>query len=484
MQQNLARVAYALLTLFGVQVLGLTYWQIARSNELWSSPGNRRPALFENRVARGGLYDRNGEPIARSKVIGSKQKRETHDPLANAHVVGYLSAKYGRAGLEGKYDAELSGLRRAWTWQDMQDWLVGEPRRGNDVFLTLDRRLQVAAFKALGKRRGAVVAVAPATGEVLALVSAPSYDPDRLDADWKRLNADANKPLVARATQGLYPPGSAFKAVTYAVNAERGAVPLGTTYECNGTLQLDKYVVHESEGHAHGRVDLPRALAKSCNLAFAQIAMSLGATEFERSAHHFGLGERIAFDLPLTTSFLRQERNVMTRNQLAQSGFGQGQVTVTPMQMALAIGTIANGGVLMEPQLVREVRTYEGKALRRFPPRAVRQVIKPEAAQSTLDAMALTTTVGTAAGMFDRLPFTVGGKTGTAQNPHGRPHAWFVCVAPANAPKIAVAVLIENAGYGARAAAPVARRMLEEWSVGGAGTRHVQQIRRTFSVAE
>lgn len=463
MKHNVVKLAVLFFAAYGVLVGFLTYWQVAKSDELMDHPRNRRLALREQRIQRGGIYDRNGQPIAQSKFVNGEQRRVYTDPKAVAHLVGYVSDRYGRAGLEGKLNRTLSGMSRDEWLLELQDRIFNRQRRGNDAFLTIDLKVQRKAAEAMARRRGAVVALHPKTGEVLALVSVPGYDPTQVDETWDTLQKDKGTPLLNRATMGLYPPGSTFKVVTLCAALENDVVKPDETFRCAGSTKFGDYTVHEPSGRAHGRVNLTKALVVSCNVTFSQLAVRVGQVNFQNFAQEFGLDGNIAFDLPTTTSSLLRQGSAMTTSILAQSGFGQGEIIVTPMQMALIAATIANDGVMMQPYLIKQVRNPEGEMMMTRQPQPLRQVMQVDTARKAKEMMSHVVSEGTTRGVMSSLGVKVAAKTGTAQNPHGKAHAWYVAFAPADNPTIAVAVIVENAGAGSAVAAPVARDVMAAW---------------------
>lgn len=470
MKQNIVKLAVLFFAAYGVLVGFLTYWQVVKDDELMEHPRNRRLALREQRIQRGGIYDRHGQPIAQSQFVNGVQRRVYTDPKAIAHLVGYLSDRYGRVGLEGKLNRYLADMSRDEWLLEWQDRIFNRQRRGNDAFLTIDLDVQRRAAAAMAGRRGAVVALHPKTGEVLALVSVPGYDPTQIDAAWGTLQRDRRMPLLNRATLGLYPPGSTFKVVTLCAALENDAVKPGETFRCPGSTKFGDYTVHEPNGRAHGQVDLTRALVVSCNVTFSQLAVRVGQVNFQNFARTFGLDGNIPFDLPTTTSSLLRQGSVMTTNILAQSGFGQGEIVVTPMQMALIAATIANDGVMMQPSLIKQIRNSEGEILMTRSPQPLRQVMQVSTARQVRAMMTRVVSDGTTRRVMSSLGVKVAAKTGTAQNPHGKAHAWYIAFAPADNPTIAVAVIVENAGAGSQVAAPVARDVMAAWMKGEGGS--------------
>ncbi|PIU65210.1 MAG: cell division protein FtsI [Armatimonadetes bacterium CG07_land_8_20_14_0_80_59_28] len=466
MKRNILRTAHLFFVLFPAIGVYLAYWQVFASEDLMNHPRNRRVLLNEKRVLRGTIFDRNAEPLARSEFELSgqggtrRQVRKLMAPAAMSHVTGYLSDRYGRTGIESKLNSHLSGMTRLRSWDDLRDFLMADQRRGHDVFLTIDAHVQEAAYSALEGRRGAVVALVPSTGEILALTSSPGYDVARVDTAWETIQEDPEEPLFNRATSGLYPPGSTFKVVTAGDALEEGIAEPKTSFGCNGHVNIEGYDVRCPDGKAHGRVDLTQALVVSCNVVHAQLAVQIGKSRYTSYARRWGLGEDLFGDLPSKASSIVRSDSNLTTTVLAQTGFGQGEVSVTPLQMAVIAATIANGGLRMQPYIIDRVCSYGGERLQQTTPKGEQQVISPDTAGLLAGMMEAVVSRGSTRGTFSSLSFSVAGKTGTAQNPHGKAHAWFIGFAPVESPQVAVACVIENAGAGSKEAAPVVRDVM------------------------
>jgi peptidoglycan glycosyltransferase len=291
---------------------------------------------------------------------------------------------------------------------------------------------------------------------VLAIASVPAYDPNTLDARWSALRNDPASPLLDRSTNGLYPPGSTFKIVTVADALDAGVVTPQSTFNDTGGLRIGNFTVRNDEEEVTGLQDLAGAFALSSNVDFARIALEIGVDRWFDYAAKWGLGQPAEFDLPVARDHLPDKASV-SDGILAQLGFGQASLLVTPMRMALVGSTIAHDGTTLRPYIVRRIAGREtGIATR------PEQIAAPIAADTAREVRALMIQVvargtGTAARLSG---VTVAGKTGTATNPHGASHAWFVAFAPAEAPRVVVAVVVENVGYGGTYAAPIAREVL------------------------
>ena len=436
--------------------LGLV--QLVWGARLADSPGNPRLAIAEQRVHWGRILDRRLRVLADSTVVGEGRVRRYPDGRLYAHVLGYRSRHYGLTGIEAEFNAALVGAGPRDPWTQLLD-VLGRPPLGNDVVLTIDADVQRAAVQALAGRRGAVVVLDPADGAVLALASLPDFAPESVDAEWPQLTQDAAAPLLDRAAQGQYPPGSAFKPVTLAAGLASGRVTDASTFDCPGYIVVAGATISDFDKKGHGHVALPQAFTVSCNVSFVQVGLRTGAGAIIATARALGLGRAPRFQLPAAAGHLPDPGRLGLRG-LAQISFGQGELLVTPLQMAILAGTIGNRGVMVDPFVVAQVRAPDGQVVSSFHSGGARQAI-PAALASHVGRFMVSVVqsgTGTAAQIQG---IAVAGKTGTAENPHGRTHAWFIGFAPADRPTLAVAVVLENAGVGGEVAAPVARAVLQ-----------------------
>ncbi len=433
---------------------------------------------------RGRIVDRNGVVLAET-VDG----RRTYPNPALGHLIGFQSRLYGTTGLEARFDAQLSGVATLSPTTILEARLLGSAveQVPADLTLTLDSRLQAAAQQALGERAGAVVLLDVPTGAILAMVTYPRFDPnqlvlpepatqadvDRVQAAWAELNARSDAPLLNRATQGRYPPGSVIKTLTAAAALDSGVLAdPSATVTCPNLLPTEAGAppVRNAVDNLFRRTgdpsDLVRVYAFSCNTAFAQIGLSLGADRFLEYARRFGLqmtdtraGPPDLRDIPAEVGTIANEASFLQRPAaLADTAFGQGQALVTPLDMAQMAASVANEGRLMRPYLVAEARAGE-RVIYRAQPETLRQVVSPETSRRMLDIMRTSVEIGYAQPIA--LPgINIGAKTGTAETPRGVPHSWIVAVAPVEQPRYAIAVIVEYGGEGSRSALPVAREVL------------------------
>lgn len=468
---------YRVIVLLFFALLGLqSYWHLVRSDAMARMPENRRPERLENSVPRGSIFDRRDTLLAQTK----QGERVYADAGATAAVLGYIDPALSRVGLEKQWNAELSGYVSGLGVPELQRMARNEPRRGDDLVLTLDLGLQQAARQALGAHAGALVALDPATGAILALATSPTFDPRNLNAHWKTLRNDPAKPLLNRAMQEFYPPGSTMKLVTAAA-ALAHDIPPTTTYTCVGSMRKYGVQITDFSGHRHGTLAMPMALRVSCNNYFAQLAAEMPGEEFAATAGQFGFGTAWWKDrdilsdprilpVPLATSSLTPHPDEpIAQGERAHMGFGQSTVVATPLQMAMVVGGIANNGTVVAPYLVSALRKGgSSMVLKSFHSGVVGQPLTTEQAQTLAAMMQDVVEHGTGRNARTR-GLTVYGKTGTAQQTGGRDHAWFVGFAEptdesAPASRIAFAVLIERGGStGGEMAAPIARNFLEYW---------------------
>lgn len=442
-------VALIVLLLFLGPVVNLTRFQVLEADRLARRPDNSR--RLEDLSLRGRLLDRAGEPLALTK------NRERVYPLGEVTgpLLGYLTGRLGSAGLEAALEERTLGRPVPRTPAEAFRQMTRGDRKGDDVVLTLERSLQETAYGLLEGYRGAAVVLDVPTGEILAVASRPSFDPARLEADWDKLRVDPSAPLVERGTQGLYPPGSTFKILVMAGALADGKTRMDEGFTCTGSMDAGNFILQDNA--THGYVTLEQALVVSCNVTFGTVGLRLGAEGIRKWMEACGLLE----PSPLVPGAAEARPPLgKAPSVAAEAGIGQADLLLSPLAMARVTAALARGGVDLEPRLVK-AQTRGGKVTWQPEAAEPRRVLPPEVAEAVRGAMGLVVERGT--GRAAAVPgVAVAGKTGTAENPHGEPHAWFVGYAPARDPQVAVAVILENAGGGGAFAAPVASRLVEE----------------------
>lgn len=458
MPRRIANLGRMLAGLLVVLLLYLAGVQVIWGPRLTETAQNPRLAIAAQEVEWGRILDRRLTVLADSATLDGRQVRRYADGPSLAHLLGYRSVRFGLSGLEARYDPQLLGLSSRDPWQALQRAL-GRRTRGDDLVLTIDGAVQRAAARALDGASGAVVAIDPRSGAILALASGPGFDPGRLDAAWPGLSGDSRAPLLDRATSGEYAPGSSFKPVVLAAAFARGRITPESRVDCDASITVEGAVIRNFEREAYGKMTVRDAFAASCNVAFVHIGLATGAARIVAAARAFGLGRPPHFDLPAAAGHLPDPAALDARG-VAEISFGQGSLLVTPLQMALVASAIANRGVLMWPFVLSQVRAGDGRILESYAERGSQIVLPPAIDAEIVGAMVDAVAHGT--GAAARIPgTTVAGKTGTAENPGGRTHAWFIAFAPAERPTVALAVLLEHGGVGGKTAAPAARRVLE-----------------------
>lgn len=444
--------------LFVVLVVRQAYVQIVLRPSIAARPYNPRNALAGEH--RGRILASDGTVLAQT----ARGKRQYPLGASLAQTVGYVNERYGTSGLEDAYDRALTPAQSTGDLLAQLSEIAQAARgkrtiaRGADVITTIVPRIQTSLFEALSAHsRGAGVVLDPRTGAVLAMASVPSFDPNELASTFASLAHAPASPLLNRAINGLYPPGSTFKIVTASAALESGTVTMDSTFYDPGYYQIGNFTLHDDEYEATGTQDLTGAFALSSNVDFGKIAVQMGVSTFYTYLGRWGIGDTLDFQLPASRDRLPKQDDVLP-GELAQMGFGQGALLATPLHMALIAATVADGGTEPRPYIVRQV-ARQGGGSTTFGPS---ELLTPMSADTAADLKKMMlAVVARGTGTSAQIPgVAVAGKTGTATNPLGAPHSWFVCFAPAQNPRVAVAVVVENAGYGAAVAAPIARNVL------------------------
>ncbi|MEU3876881.1 MULTISPECIES: penicillin-binding transpeptidase domain-containing protein [Streptomyces] len=466
----------------GVLVLSLlvraTWVQFVRSEELSSHEKNRRVAIASFSQPRGNIIV-GGRPITGSAETGGdlKYKRTFTDGKMYAPVTGFSSQSYGSTFLEGVNNKLLSGTDDRLFLQRTTDMLTGKQRRGGDVVTTIDPKAQKAAYEGLGDRTGAVVALDPRTGKILALASTPSYDPSvfagsstKDQAAWKALESDKSKPMNNRALRETYPPGSTFKIVTAAAALENG---LYTDVDA-ATDSPDPWIMpgtvtklpNQNPNAPCRNASLNVAMQNSCNTVYGKVSSDLGRDTMRATAEKFGFNDEVLTPVRASKSVFPKDIN---KSQTAMAGIGQGSLTATPLQVAMMTAAIANDGKLMKPYMVEELRDPDLKTIEKHRPEQLSQATSPDVAKKVQKMMEDTATKGTGkAALIDGV--TVGGKTGTAERGKDQKNlAWFISYAKTDdGSPVAVAVMVDpddsvpdDEISGGKLAGPIAKKVMQ-----------------------
>lgn len=452
--------------LFLSLIVYLTAIELFYKDEYVSSNFNQRNSMLEDSVIRGSIYASGGERLAYSKVENGEQKR--YYPFLNlySHVIGYSTKTYGKSLIEKAYNTELLGENGISSVFNIKSKLSGEMPMGNDLHLTIDHDVQRVASQMMGNRNGAMVAINPKTGAVIAMVSKPDFNPNQtwLMQNWSKLSTDENSTFFTRASMGLYPPGSTFKTVTSASIIDN--LMDDTEIIDEGKIKIGNKEISNTKDKAYGNIGIKDAFKVSSNVYFASVGEKLGADKLRDTAENFAFNKKLGFKLPYSKS--RFETGHISSEDMATTSIGQGKTLVSPLHLAMITGAIANDGKMMRPYIVEKVVSPSGVTVDSAYHSSLTQAISPVTAMKIKEMMLEVVETGTGANA--RIyGIDVAGKTGTAENERtdaepDKTHALFVAFAPYDDPEIAVAVILEYAGgTGGSLAAPVAREAIRTY---------------------
>ncbi len=432
----------------------LVYFELFKSTAIANNDYNPRLWINEDAIDRGDIYDRNGNVLAYSETdANGNQRRYYNYGRTSATVTGYNSNTYGKTGIEKSYNRELLNLKDEGISSFRK--MVVDSDEGNDLYLTLDQNIQNLTYNYMSNYTGAAVVMNPKTGEVLAMVSNPTFDPNSVDNDWENLLANQNGPLVNRTTNGLYRPGSTFKIITTNAILEH---KIDQSYEDTGSELIQNFEIKNFDNQVFGMLDLRRAFINSVNTYFAAKTDQLGKESMKQMTDKYMFNKTYEFDLEKYDSIIPYQE--LNQVDLAMTGFGYGKSQVTPLHMAMVTSTIANEGKMMQPRLVSEIVAKDGDVVKKSKPTVLSEVTSKANADTIRDLMVAAVNEGTGTGAYIE-GIQVAGKTGTTDKNNGFIDAWFVGFAPAYDPKIAIAIVIENSeDTGGVTVAPIARNLI------------------------
>jgi peptidoglycan glycosyltransferase len=482
--RSLIRIAIVFATVLAIVSVQLIRIQVVQQDAIayrtaqtddGDAIANPRVVLTPLENQRGEILDRDGVVIAATTEQDGNYYRSWPNP-ATSYIAGYHSPfLFGSSGLELSYADVLTGQAGNNPVTRLFNNLLHQPQQGSDISLTLDTGLQESAQSMLGDQNGAVVVVDVDTGDIIVMVSSPNYDPNQLfttsptsnadaQAYWDTLVADPDAPLVTRANLGLYTPGSTFKTVTAAIAIELGYANPESVYTDDGQLVIDGRVL---EGQNRPNVSqtqwtLREGIMWSLNIVLAQVGLQIGGGEFWDMAQRFGFGRDIPFDLPVSESQLASDQSFLdSSNAVADTGFGQGEIQVSPLHMAMITAGVANDGVIMQPRLVDQIVSPNGSATD-VPPSETWLTPMSPATASQVEAMMVDTVNAGSVQAAQAPGYVVGGKTGTAETGVETPHAWFIgFIGPLDGEsQYAVAVVLEFGGSGLTGPVSIGRDML------------------------
>jgi peptidoglycan glycosyltransferase len=483
MNRQILQVFGLFMALFAVLVGFTTYWSVLDAEGLEDNQANRRPLIEEQRIPRGIIFASDGRTrIAVNRAEGRGEDRvfvrEYPTGGTFAHPVGYSFIRNGRRSLELSRNSDLTGEEDE--FESLFSGLQGQAREGFDVVTNLSVAGTEAAVNGLAGRKGAVVAIEPQTGKVRVMVSIPEYDPNLIPSNFGRINDDPNQPLLNRTTQELYPPGSTFKVVTATAALDSGKVTPDSIIDGSSPKEISGVPLANSGGQSFGPIALTDALTNSVNTVFAQLGEEVGRGTLVEYMRRYGFYQDPELDYPsfqmIPSGIINGEGDYVDdgfdvgRVAIGQGGL-EGEIRSSPMQMAEVAAAIGNRGRLMRPRLTDRIVRKDGRVKERIEPDLQSQVMKPETAEQLADMMSRVVEegTGTAAALAG---VTVAGKTGTAEVGPNREFTqpWFICFAPVENPRLAVAVTLERqpaGSQGGTVAAPIARSVLEAVLGGG-----------------
>lgn len=448
--------------LFVLLALSLIAWMcklmLVDREEISSSAHNPRMNDEEQTVVRGSILAENGEKLAYTEIQENGSQRRVYPyGEALAHVTGYIG--HGKAGLEEAVNARL--LEAPDLLDTLKSWAKEEAVMGSSVVTTIDLDLQQFIYEQLDGYKGAVVITEPTTGKVKALVSTPSYHPEEIIDNWDNIAANEDSPLYARATQGLYPPGSTFKMITALTMYRNMKDYEDYTYECEGAFNIGEESISCAKGNVHGDMDLTDGFAYSCNGYFAGMGVELGGDALRKTAEYIHMGDSFGFELPQSSSSVVVSSND-SDGLIAQTAIGQGETQMTPFMLNMLTASVANEGVLYTPYLVDRVIDAEGNQIEKNLPKLWGTVMKPDEAQFLEELMGYVTEYGTASDLWHD-SCQIYGKTGTAQVDSGEDHSWFTGYTKVDEKvDLAITILIENGGSDKKAV-PLAQEILSRY---------------------
>lgn len=456
LNKRLVFVMVFFVALFMTLALYLVYFQLFKRADIENDSHNRRLWVNEDNIKRGSIYDRNGNVLAYSEEDsdGSQYRVYNYGKSASS-VTGYSSTTYGKTGIEKSYNKELLAL----SGENLSNFrkMVVKNDTGYDVHLSLDQNIQEIVYEHIKDIKGSCVVMNPKTGEVLALVSNPSYDPNSVDEDWDFLIQNTDGPLVNRATSGVYRPGSTFKIVTATgvLNYD-----IDTSYNDTGVETIQGYDIRNIADQIFGMVNLRSAFVNSINTYFASKTNDLGEDKYKELAEKFMINKDYDFDLEKNKAIIPFDD--LNQVDLAMTGFGYGMTQISPLHMAMITSAIANEGKMMQPRLVTKVIDKDGKIIEEKKDKVLSEVTSVENANYIRDMMVSVVNEGTGTSTYlDSVQ--IAGKTGTADKENNLLDVWFVGFAPAYDPDFAIALVVEDSDdTGSVVAAPIARDIISE----------------------
>lgn len=455
-EKRILIVIIAFIVLLLTLVLYLVYFQLFKAEKLIKNEYNSRNLIDESLITRGKIYDKNGiEIVTNAEDENGNSTRIYNYSQIDAPITGYNSKSYGKSGLEKTYNKYLLNTQDTPSGKLKQ--MVLKSDVGNDLHLSLDQNLQTSVYNHMQGITGSCILMNPKTGQILAMVSLPTYNPNSIDTDWNMLIQNEDGILLNRATQGNYRPGSTMKVVSATAILDNNIDPY---YNDTGKEVIQGYEINNYANNVFGNLDLRAALVNSANTYFAKKVNDMGKEDFKTVCERFMFNKEFDFDLDHIESTIPFAS--LNQVDLAMTGFGYGKTEVSPLHMVMIASSIANGGRMMKPYLVESIENKEKKNIYNAEPKVLSEVTTAENANKLKDMLISVVNNGTGSNAFVS-GLNIAGKTGTADVKDNRTDCWFIGFAPADNPSLAIVVMAETNGLtGAEACAPIAGRILSD----------------------
>lgn len=464
-EENIKKVIVFFVLCFLSIITYLIYFNLYTADKIKYDISNQRVIEEEKNTIRGMILDRYGEVLAETDKKGERKY-----PFGSSfgNVTGYISNRFGKAGVEAFYNNILLGREQFLgdirdVFSSLRQSVLGQKKKGDNVVLTIDSKLQNKIYNSFRNDKGAAVCINPKTGEILAMVSKPSINPNKIDENfYEYSNDNIGKPFLNKAIQEYYPPGSVFKIVTAAAALENIEDIDSYVNNCDGILRVEDKSIKDYKEEKHGKVNLRNAFKVSCNNTFAKLGLKLGYDVLKNEAEKFLFNKEIYIKDDFAKIKIKpaiyefKERDDFS---VGISAIGQHEVKANPMTMALMTCAVANEGKIMQPYILDSIVNYNGDLKYKTKPEKLADAIDLKTAETIKNYMILTVKEGTA--KKARNSIQIAAKTGTAENAIGKEaHSWFVAFAPANNPQIVIAVVVENAGAGSGRALDIAKEAI------------------------
>ncbi|MBQ9991680.1 MAG: penicillin-binding protein 2 [Lachnospiraceae bacterium] len=449
--------------LFAAMIGYYAYFVQAEGREMINNSYNSRQYILASQNIRGTIYSADGEVLAETLTDVEGKETRTY-PYENlfAHVIGFSTK--GKTGIEAEANSYLiqSSIPLS---SKVENEVAARKHPGDNVYTSLRTDLQEIASKSLGVYQGAIIVSNVKTGEILAMVSKPDFNPETIVEDWEKYVENENSSvLLNRATQGIYPPGSTFKMVTaLAYLRQFNGDYTNYRYQCNGSMTYGNSRITCYHGAVHGSVDFISSFAKSCNCSFANMGLNLDRDIYHDTVSDLGFNESLPVNFNYSKSNLTVDDGVSDEDMI-QISFGQGSVQMTPLHLHLVTNAVAMGGTPMKPYLISQVESAEGEVVKTFKPESYKELMTAEEAATLTELMTAVVESGTAT-RLKGLEYTAAGKTGSAEYNKVKEdsHAWFTGFAPAEDPEISVTIIVEKIGSGGDYAVPIAKRLFDAY---------------------